>query len=30
MAEPIEMQFGLWTPVGPRMHVSGAVHNGAT
>jgi len=21
MAEPIEMLFGLWTPVGPRNHV---------
>ena len=26
-AEPIEMPFGLWTPVGPRKHVSdGGAH----
>jgi len=29
-AEPIEMPFGIWTRVGPRKHVLGAVHNGAT
>jgi len=30
MAEPIEMPFGLWTRMGPRKHVLGGVHNGAT
>jgi len=30
MAEPIEMLFGTWTPVGPRKHVLGGVHTGAT
>jgi len=24
-AEPIEMPFGIWTPVGPRKHVLGGV-----
>jgi len=27
--EPIEMPFGVWTRVGPRKHVLGAVHTGA-
>ena len=27
MAEPIEMQFGMWTPLGPRKHVlDGGAH----
>jgi len=30
MAEPIEIPFGLWTRVGPRQPVLGAVHTGAT
>jgi len=30
MAEPIEMPFGLWTRAGPRKHVLGGVHTGAT
>ena len=30
MAECIEMPFGLWIQVGPRKHVLGAVHTGAT
>jgi len=30
MAEPIEMLFGLLTQVGPRKHVLGDVHSGAT
>ena len=29
-AEPIEMPFWLWTQVGPRKHVLGGVHTGAT
>jgi len=29
-AEPIEMPFGIWTRVGPRKHVLGGVHTGAT
>jgi len=29
-AEPIVMLFGMWTPVGPRTHVLGGVHTGAT
>ena len=29
-AEPIEMPFGIWTPVGPRKHVLDGVHIGAT
>jgi len=29
-AEPIELQFGLWTRVGQRTHVLGGVHTGAT
>jgi len=29
-AEPIEMPFGIWTRVGPRKHVLGGVHIGAT
>jgi len=28
--EPIEILFGIWTRVGPRKHVLGGVHNGAT
>jgi len=30
MAEPINMLFRLWTRVGPRKHVLGGVHTGAT
>ena len=30
MAERIEMPFGLWTRVGPRRHILGGVHTGAT
>jgi len=30
MAKSTEMPFGLWTPVGPRQHVLGEVHTGAT
>ena len=30
MAEPIEMPFVLWTRVGPRQHLLGGVHSGAT
>ena len=26
MAEPIEMLFGIWTRVGPRNHILGAIH----
>ena len=29
-AEPIEIPFGLWTRVGPRKHVLGGAHIGAT
>jgi len=29
-AEPIEMQFGLWTCVGPRKHYLMGMHIGAT
>jgi len=29
-AEPIEMPFGLRTRMGPRKHVLGGVHTGAT
>jgi len=29
-AQPIVMPFGIWTRVGPRKHVLGAVHTGAT
>jgi len=29
-AEPIEKLFMIWTRVGPRKHVLGAVHTGAT
>jgi len=30
MAEPIEMPFGLWTRMGRKKHVLGAMHTGAT
>jgi len=30
MTEPIKTPFGLWTWVGPRKHVFGGVHTGAT
>jgi len=29
-AEPIEMLFGVWTPLGPRKDVVYGVHIGAT
>ena len=30
MAEPIEMQFGIWTRMGPVKHVLDGVHSDAT
>jgi len=30
MAEPIEIPYGLWTWMGPRKHVLGGLHTGAT
>jgi len=30
MAEQIEMLFGIWTRAGPRKHVLGGMHTGAT
>jgi len=30
MVEPMEMPFGLWTPVGPGKHVLRGVHIGET
>jgi len=30
MAEPTDMSFRLWTRLGPRKHVLGGVHSGAT
>jgi len=30
VAEPVEIPFGLWAPVGQRKHVLGGMHTAAT